>query len=223
MSRRVVILSVDLLMAAVVLMAVFLSLPSKTGVFIPIVLFSIIGFGVQLLPMILSSTKEVVFDMTLYILNGVYLFFQLAFNVFAILLFELNVIFVWTVCVTMFLLYIVGLMLLKSMATAEIERNKKEQQKHFYFQKISAILEESMKASTSSELRETIRMVFDNVKYSDPNSSEKLIEIETEILGRVEALLEQVQCNKLLEAKENCSILENKIQERNLMCKMYKC
>lgn len=222
MNKNVVVPIVDTVLLVIALILLVFVMPVKTFTLIPAILFLVIGFMVQMMPVVLPVTREMPFHAGLYVLDGIYLVAQMVFSFLAVSIFAFRLTFVWTVCTVMFLMYLAVMLLFRSTMLAEVKRAGDEKQKRGYMKQIILMLEQSSHAAMDEEIKKEISAVLESMKYSDPNSSDELMDIETEIFDTAESLLEQIQCNRTMDAKESCSILQNKIIKRNSMCKMYK-
>lgn len=222
MNKNVVVPIVDAVLLVIALILLVFVMPVKTFTLIPAILFLVIGFMVQMMPVVLPVTREMPFHAGLYVLDGIYLIAQMVFSFLAVSIFAFRLTFVWIVCTVMFLMYLAVMLLFRSTMLAEVKRAGDEKQKRGYMKQIILMLEQSRHAAMDEEIKKEISAVLESMKYSDPNSSDELMDIETEIFDTVESLLEQIQCNRTMDAKESCSILQNKIIKRNSMCKMYK-
>lgn len=222
MNKNVVVPIVDTVLLVIALILLVFVMPVKTFTLIPAILFLVIGFMVQMMPVVLPVTREMPFHAGLYVLDGIYLIAQMVFSFLAVSVFAFRLTFVWTVCTVMFLMYLAVMLLFRSTMLAEVKRAGDEKQKRGYMKQIILMLEQSSHAAMDEEIKKEISAVLESMKYSDPNSSDELMDIETEIFDTAESLLEQIQCNRTMDAKESCSILQNKIIKRNSMCKMYK-
>ena len=208
MNKKLVIPVVNLLLLVVMLLLLFYLTPIKTFALIPVFLFLIISFAVQMTPFMFPDIRETPIWMGICVLDGIYLIAQIAVSFWAVLALTHRTGLVWIVCTVMFLLYLAVTLIFRSTTLAESKRAGVEKQKEYYIR--------------DEEIKKEISAIMESIKYSDPNSGNELVDIEREIFDRAELLLEQIQGNKTMDAKENCSILQNKIKERNLMCKMYK-
>lgn len=222
MNKNVVVPIVDTVLLVIALILLVFVMPVKTFTLIPAILFLVIGFMVQMMPVVLPVTREMPFHAGLYVLDGIYLIAQMVFSFLAVSVFAFRLTFVWTVCTVMFLMYLAVMLLFRSTMLAEVKRAGDEKQKRGYMKQIILMLEQSSHAAMDEEIKKEISAVLESMKYSDPNSSDELMDIETEIFDTAESLVEQIQCNRTMDAKESCSILQNKIIKRNSMCKMYK-
>lgn len=210
-----------LLLVSTLVLFIFLT-PVKTFTLIPVILFLVISFGVQMMPIVLPEMRETPLQVGVYLLDGIYFIAQLVFSFLAVSVFAYHTTLVWTVCTVMFLLYLAVMILFRSTVLAETKRAETERQNVFSMKNIIMMLEQSRNAAVDADMKKEISAVLEHMRYSDPNSSPEMKETETEIFRRTEALLEQVQSHKTMDAKENCSILQNRIIEYNAMCKMYK-
>lgn len=222
MNKNVVVPIVDAVLLVIALILLVFVMPVKTFTLIPAILFLVIGFTVQMMPVVLPATREMPFHAGLYVLDGIYLIAQMVFSFLAVSVFAFRITFVWIVCTVMFLMYLAVMFLFRSTMLAETKRAEVEKQKRCYMKQIILMLEQSRHTAMDEEIKQEISAVLESMKYSDPNSSDELMDIETEIFDTAESLLEQIQCNRTMDARESCSILQNKIIKRNSMCKMYK-
>lgn len=222
MNKKLVIPVVNLLLLVVMILLLFYLTPIKTFTLIPVFLFLIISFAVQMTPFMFPDIRETPIWMGICVLDGIYLIAQIAVSFWAVLALTHRTGLVWIVCTAMFLLYLAVTLIFRSTTLAESKRAGVEKQKEYYIKKVTVMLEHGKEAARDEEIKKEISAIMESIKYSDPNSGNEVVDIEREIFDRAELLLEQIQGNKTMDAKENCSILQNKIKERNLMCKMYK-
>lgn len=76
--------------------------------------------------------------------------------------------------------------------------------------------------NTNKELETNLNVLLEEVIYSDPVTSDALLEIEDEINRKYIELKEQVLENNYTEALKSINLLINLVQERNLRCKLGK-
>lgn len=74
----------------------------------------------------------------------------------------------------------------------------------------------------SEELKEKVLHFIEEIKYSDPVSSEELVEIEDELKFEIEKLSGMLADNKNIEAETQLQEVRSLLRERNRKCKAYK-
>ena len=100
---------------------------------------------------------------------------------------------------------------------SEIERvSAKVQEKTFYLRQLQADVEALANAETDSATKSALTQLAEKIRYSDPMSDERLVELEEQITARIAELKSSADKVKIID--ELTSLLD----ERNRKCKILK-
>lgn len=132
---------------------------------------------------------------------------------------------IWSVLVINLLLF--GFAILGSIATegvrneiikqdVTLEDNTKN------IKKLRIISESIVGICSNDELKRILNDISERLRYSDPVSSEATIEMENSFFSQFDVIKQAVENNDIDKARDMCSTLVSKIEERNRICKLSK-
>lgn len=144
-----------------------------------------------------------------------YLILQtLAFSIFLFI----PLVSIWVIILVYVL--ILGLSIL-SLITTELSRTEilrveqKIQDKTFYIKKLQVDVELIAKKCDEKDCQESLAILIDKIRYSDPMTNTNLEDLEMEIKRKINELKSQCEVHQILDIQEL-------IEERNKKCKILK-
>lgn len=191
--------------------------------------FTIVALAISYLTTLLSferkDLKSKFYGYPIFRIGILYVTIQLVLNIIFIILGIITKTPTW-ICwlfeVVLLILAISGVYTTKNIKDTinEIESQTKIDLKLMY--KIKNNIVNVSYIETNESLKEEIEHLVEEIKYSDPVSSENTISLENELIEEIEKLKFQLESQKYEDAKHQIKLISNKVKNRNNICKTNK-
>ena len=165
--------------------------------------YSVFGVRISQIVFSLCSIEFVVFGVILMLFDGINWRIPLIFQILLIVI----------------PIVLIGIVL---MHKENVERNSNQvTEKRFLIYELEIKLRSVLDSVPQEYLKEYNRMI-DNIKYSDPMSSNSLTEIESEISDAVDVLVRSISSLSPDELRNSIDSINKKVRERKERCVVYK-
>ena len=221
MLKKFTIIALDVILICIASLLLFAyALPSPTFGFA--YTFLIISILLQIAPMILSDkVKELSNRIALYSISLFYLAVQviISFLGFFITINKITVIIASTI---LFLLYTASMIILYAALKNEENVKDREKTKAFFIDKVIYKLEICRQRAKDDEILSLLENLIEAARYSNLQSCSQAMEAETGILSALDNLEKAFNEDNAKECKNECKKIASMLQERNMLCKLYK-
>lgn len=126
------------------------------------------------------------------------------------------------VCILCFAIGTIGIIVTDASINEVEKLDKTIAEKVFYIKSLQIDIEFLKGSTTDVVLVNSLKELAETIQYSDPMSSEKLSEIESDILHKAGKLKDVVKENKTDLAQAMCLEIKQLMVERNKKCKLLK-
>ena len=125
-------------------------------------------------------------------------------------------------CALVLAFCVISMMQAQAAASIVEDIYKKIKNKTFFIKSLTIDIDSLMARSTTKEIADEIKKVYDAVRYSDPMSSEALSGVETQITLKVSELSEGVEKSDVDIVKKASKEIQILLNDRNKKCKLLK-